>query len=579
MSIVGTPDQVLEAVQIMDPRLTANSAKNRQYGVFRGANQVTSRISNSTNFSNSSIIIDANPPSTGTYIDRKMYVRTVFRIVFTGTSTPGNVLLQAKGMRTAPGVSNGVSYLQSARAYPFSNICANAQIQLGNTLISSNLNSYQRALTRYMNDTDSQNLDYSLCPSYPDQYFEYASTDPSYLIQFSNRNPLGSSLANTVVSPRGSFWGCVITQNTATDAVVEMTVTEPFWLPPCLSHRDDTQLAFIGLQNLQMVFNLASRSGNIAYGLWSSAPDPTLSTINTINADVISSSGLFQYYTPPLTQSIPQSLNYSYSEVTNYITRFNDILAPASSQLLQFNAIQLNSVPDRVYIYISDADSNFTNETTDTFAVIESINVTFVNQDGLLNNMTQEQLYLMSLNNGCNLSYEQFTDRVGSVLCLSWGTDIAVASPLQSPGVRGQFNFSFQIRVRNQSRQNINPQINAVICQAGVLTISNNNVTRNIGVLNEQDVLQVLENGAEMPYTVSRNVYGGFKWSSIAKFFGKIPGLLRKGTNFLDKVGLSNPYVDLVKQGLTLSGNGRRKSRRVRGRGMLGRDELNDLLE
>ena len=50
MSIVGTPDQVLEAVQIMDPRLTANSAKNRQYGVFRGANQVTSRISKSTNF-------------------------------------------------------------------------------------------------------------------------------------------------------------------------------------------------------------------------------------------------------------------------------------------------------------------------------------------------------------------------------------------------------------------------------------------------------------------------------------------------------------------------------------------------
>ena len=578
MSIVATPDQMLEAVQIMDPRLTANASGNRKYGVFRGANQISSRISQSTNFSNSSIIIDANPPSTGTYVDRKIYVLTEWEIKFVGTSTPGNVLLQAKGMRTAPGVLNGVSYLQAPRSYPFSNVCATAQIQIGNTLISSNLNSYQRALVRYMNDTDSQNIDYSLCPSYPDQYFEYASTDPNYLIQFSNRNPLGSSLANTVVSPRGSFWGCVITENTAVSATVRMTVVEPFWLPPCLSARGDTQLSFIGLQNLQLVFNLASRSGNIAYGLWSSAVDPTLSTVTSISADLLAAQGQFQYYTPPLTQSIPQTLNYSYSEVTNYITRFNNTLAPGETRLLQFNAIQLNSVADRCYIYIGDADSSFTNESTDTFAVINSINVTFVNQDGLLNNMTQQQLYLMSANNGCNLSYEQWSDRVGSILCLAWGSDIAVASPLQSPGVRGQFNFSFQISVTNQSRKVITPQINAVICQAGVLTISNNNVSRNIGVLNEQDVLNVVESGVQVPFSPARNVYGGLKWGDIARFFKKIPQIIRKGTNVLDKIGLSNPYVDLVKQGLTLSGNGRHR-RRARGSGMLGRDQLNDLLE
>jgi len=575
---VATPDQVLEAVQIMDPRLTANASANRKYGVFRGANQISSRISQSTNFSNSSIIIDANPPSTGTYVDRKIYVLTQWELNFSGTSTPGNVLLQARGMNTDPGVSNGVSYLQAPRAYPFSNVCATAQIQLGNALISSNLNSYQRALVRYMNDTDSQNLDMSLCPSYPDQYFEYASTDPSYQIQYSNRNPLGSSLANTVVSPRGSFWGCKITKNTASEATVEMTVVEPFWLPPCLSGRHDTQLAFIGLQNMQLVFNLASRSGNIAYGLWSSAPDGSLSTITGISATLLGAQGQFQYYTPPLTQSIPMSLNYTYSEVTNYITRYNSTLAPGATQLLQFNAIQLNSVPDRVYIFISDADSNFTNESTDTFAVINSINITYVNQDGLLNNMTQQQLYLMSLNNGCNLSYEQWTNRTGSVLCLTWGSDIAVASPIQSPGVRGQFNFSFQVSVTNQTRLTINPQVNAVICQSGVLTIEQNNVSRNVGVLNEQDVLNVVESGVQIPFSPSRNVYGGLKWGDITAFFKKIPQVIRKGVTAVENLGVKNPYLDLVKQGLELSGNGRRP-RRHRGGGMLNREDLDNLLQ
>lgn len=578
------PIEPLNSVRVLDPRITINDNSNKTYGVFTGPGQNTFRTVTSTNFSNSNIVIDANPPSMQTYINRKVYINPRFRITFTGTSTAGNVLLQAPDLPTASGLATAgnVSYLNAPRAYPFAQICSAAQIQMGNCSISSNLNTYHRALMRYHNLVDSRNLDLSTTPSMLDQHFEYfVPAGNQSQIQYSNRNPLGSYIANVQEEPRGSFINCVVISNTATSAVVELEVVEPYWISPELYERGDEQVAFIGLNNMQFQFTLAARGGgNIANGLWSTAADPSLSVITSISADVLGCNAFINYLTPQLTQSIPRTVFYGYYEPTNYQTQSVAPLVAGTTTLLVMNAVQLNSIPNVAYIFVADKDSNFNYTKTDTFLSIDSINLTWENQDGLLNNASVSDLYQMSVRNGCNMSYRQWSYDCGSVLAIKFGSDIALGN-LDAPGKRGQYNFSFQIVVSNQTRLDVTPVINCVVMQEGVMSIENNSVVRSVGVLDSQTVLNTIESGHVVPYTASKSVYGGLSWSQIKNFFSStLPKALRTGINVASKIAPPQyqPYVKFADEGLKLVGHGRRR-RRARGGAMMSRGELEDLLQ
>lgn len=581
------PVEPLAAVRVLDPRITINNEANKTYGVFTGPQQNSWTQWNSTSFSDSSIQIDMNPPSQKTYINRKIYIETQFELNFTGTSTAGNVLLQAPGLPTSDGTvpAGNVSYLNGPRAYPFAQICNNAQVTMGNMLISTNLNTYHRGLMRYMNLVDQRNLDLSMTPSMLDQHFEYfVPAGLQNQIQYSNRNPLGSYIANPNEEPRGSFVGCVVTSNTPTSATVIMTVVEPFWVSPFLYERGDEQTAFIGLNNMQLYFSLSARGGgNLINGLWSTAVDPTLSVITNATASVISAKAFVNYLTPQITQTIPETCFYSYFEPTNYITQSVASIASGASGQLIMNAVQLNSIPNRVYIFIAERDNDFNYTKTDTFLSIDSINVTFENQDGLLNNASQFDLYEMSVRNGCNMSFRQWSYDCGSVLCISFANDLALSDALLAPGARGVYNFSFKINVTNQTRNSVVPALNCIVVQEGVMSIENNNVVRSVGVLNRQEVLNVIESGHTVGYNPPKTVYGGLSWADIKNFFkSTLPKALRTGVNVAAKIVPEQykPIVSFADQGLKLIGHGKRKPGRPRKRGgaMMSRRELEHLL-
>ncbi len=575
------PVEPLSAVRILDPRITINDQANKTYGVFTGPAQNTFRTVVSTNFSGSSILIDMPVPSMQTYINRKIYVNPVFTLTFTGTSVGGNVLLQGPDLPTSTGLvtPGNVAYYNAPRAYPFAQICSAFQLTLGNAVISSNLNTYHRALMRYMNPVEDRDLDLSMTPGMLDQHFEYfVAAGLQNRIQFSNRNPLGTYTANVQEEPRGSFIGCTVMSNTATSAVVELEVIEPFWISPCLWERGDEQVAFIGLNNMQMQFTLAGRGGgNIANGLWSTAVDPSISTITGVSVVVNSCQAYVNYMTPQLTQSIPRTVFYGYYDLTNYQTASQQVLAAGGTELYVMNAIQLNSIPGRVYIFVSDRDSNANYTIPDYFLSIQSINITWENQDGLLNSASVADLYQMSLRAGCNMSFRQWTYDIGSVLCIQWASDLNLNN-LDAPGKRGQYNFSFRISVFNQTNGPVYPTINCLVVQEGVLSIEQNSVIRSLGVLDSRTVLDTIETGTIAPYQKPKTVYGGFSWNSIKNFFrSTLPKALRSGVNVASKLAPAQyqPYLALADEGLKLTGHGKRR-RMVRHRGghMMSRGEL-----
>jgi hypothetical protein len=581
-SIEVSPTQ-LEAIKVLDPRLTLNSANNRKYGVLMGPGQNSFREVISTSFSNSNATILANPPSPQIGVSRLVFIGHRTRTTFTGVSQPGNVLLQT-AMPNANGIrpAGNVASLVSARNAPLNQILQNLTVTLGNASFSSNICSYHRALTRYHNLVDQRNINFSMSPSMPDPHFEYVSVPGSeYQWQYSARNPLGAMIDNPNEEPRGSFVGCKVISNTANEAVVEMFVVEPIWLSPFTFQRGDSQVALFGIGTLSLQMTFGSRAGPISYGLWSIGRDPTLSTINNVAVETLAVTSYWNYVTPQLTMNIPREMVYSYNEPTNYITAFQAPINPGQTQLLNFNSVQFSAVPQLIYIFVGKRASDTTYYDTDTFLSIQSISCTWQNQDGLLSSASVYDLYQNSVRNGCNMSYRQWTYDCGSVLCLEMGTDINLQNT-DAPGVRGLFNWSFQIGVLNQTNEPVVPEINCLVSLEGIVTITDSNsVIRSVGVLSQENVLQTIATGQIVPYTPPRNVYGGGWFDSVKSFFTKtLPKIARTGVNVASSLGVASPYLNLVDEGLKLSGNGRSRARlRRRGGAGMSRAELEDMLQ
>jgi len=201
--------------------------------------------------------------------------------------------------------------------------------------------------------------------------------------------------------------------------------------------------AFLGIQTMD--FNITF-IGNLAR-MWSHAAGTTLTSVTV---DLVTGPGsptmLFNYITPSSLQPIPpRGVVYPYYTINRFPT---DSLAPIASgaaQTLDSANIQLQSIPKRMYILARRKNSNETFLTTDTFFAIEGISVNWNNNSGLLSSATQQDLYRVSVRNGCNYSWPQWAGRTvdlgpgnpqrgltGSVLCLEFGRDIGLG-PMECP--------------------------------------------------------------------------------------------------------------------------------------------------
>lgn len=579
----------LRAVRVIDPVVDINAMANKTYAVYTAGTANSYQPISATSISNSSVQFQCNPPSAQTYVNRMVYMRMEWLLTFTSTNaTPGTFTLNAQGLATKAGVNPGLGNFDAPRCLPLASAIQSMSVNIGNAAISTNLNSYVRATQRYMNSVDDRNLGMSTSPSMLDQFWSYSPVTVNGTTyncgNGSNRNPLAGEFDNVQEGARGGFVGCVIESNTQNLATVRLTVVEPIFLSPFLTPTQQDEVALININNMNILLQLGGRgSSGLGAAIWSHA-DQLLIPGFTITADVKNATAYFNYITPLISQQIPRTVTYAYYEPTNYQnTPGQSLLAGASTQL-NFNAVQLQSVPGRVYIFVADRDSNFKPDgtTTDTFLSIDRINLTFKNQDSLLSNASQYELFQISRRNGCNMSYRQWAYDCGSVLCLEFGRDIQIGE-LDAPGVRnGTYNFSFTVTVTNQTNQTVTPTVNALIFLEGVMNIEDaNQVSRSVGVLSNSDVLAT-KGGALSPYVRPKNIYGGFGWGDIKSFFtGTVPRLLRGAIDIGSKVApvLAPQYAPafgVADQALRLTGHGRRK---MKGGAKLSKADMQDLLE
>jgi hypothetical protein len=530
--------QTLDTVRVVDPRCDLNSAARRTYKIIDGPQDISYVRISADGGASTNMTFTVNPPSTRVLVNRHMLLQTKFTLTFTGVATADNQrLINAAGL---PG-GTGQLKCDGPRAYPLANAIRSLQVTLNNDRMTQSVNRYWRAMTRYANSFDQQNLDQSTTPTFLDQTQQYAQGGSNS----GSRAPLGDYTDNLVVPPRGGWVDCQIVANpignTGTNlvATVELTCAEPIWLSPFLYQRQNQSSGLIGVQNCTIQVDLGGRSaggpgngsvpiaspvGGLAAALWShdqagfpGVNDPVTGVTVAVNEAFI----LASYLTPDMLTVIPPVNSYPYYEPQVYSPAVLGPTNPGDSTVLNMNAVQLNSIPSRVYVFVtrSDTDMRFTD--TDTYAALENVNISFDNRDSILSNATSYDLYQIAVKNGTNLSWPQWSSKVGGVLALDFGEDVPLRAN-QAPSLRGSYNLSMRVQAKNVSDVPQNLQLTVVVVSVGVITIANQNVVRSVGVLTTDDVLASKAQDA-LPWSPSGDIYGGAGiMDTIKNLFGKV---------------------------------------------------------
>lgn len=504
----------LKVQRVIDPRTDANAPGNRMYNVFEGAADIGyQNLSQDGGVSNTQLTFTLNPPSPRVFVDRRVMLSLTFQLNFSGTSAGvGQTLLQAAGLPTAVGVSGGTAFYDAPRAYPLAKAIQTIQFSLGNDRLGQNLGVYWYGLNRYSVDRETQDLWHSMTPTSLDQSLTYEQ-----LAGF-HRDPLRGygDFGSNEVCGRGGFIGAEIMSNSALGtssdtAVVQLYVTEMVDLSPFLFEKGRNDVGFIGVQNQSMTIMLGGKGtsalSGLAASLWSHSNNVGAGTLSGISVNVLNAQVRVSYLTPDPIMEIPRSLNYSYFEITYYPTTFSTPVTSGSQVVITQNNIQLQSIPSRILFWVAPQDASYTVNSTDTAYSINNLNLSFDNRDSLLSNASQEQLYQICVKNKTNSSWRQFTNDVGSFIALDFGEDIPLRAT-QAPGLRGTFNLRLTVTAQNNAPTSSIPTLSLVVIAEGVLSIIDQNVIRNIGVLSPQDVL----NSKQMPgkaYQSSGSVYGG----------------------------------------------------------------------
>lgn len=497
---------------LIDPRLNAlkQQQEKLKWAVPQGSSY-TNRVQHKANsYSNSGVSFNFNTQGANTLIDRRFYAKIQWKVVITGVPIAGSFLY-------TPEVS-------AVRDFPLTHICENMSLTLNGSSVSMNYADALAAFKRYNTDMDLTQVDLTGCPTMLDKYSSYADGI------LSNRNSLATYQSSGHEYGRGSFMLDSITNNIVGNAINEHSVTilfttvEPLFLSPLLYSSRHLDAGLLNVNNISVNMNFA---GNLER-VWSQHISPILAPFTTSSVVVSIGTGttavpelMIEYLNIPLveTQQIPKSVLYEYTRVETYSNNLSATLASGQSGTFVNNAIQLSSVPKKIYIYASTPRGSKTANDTDTFLTIDSLSLQYLNVAGQFSNMNKNDLFNLAVKNGVKMSFQEFSGKTsgklqnevvgltGSCLCLD-STDLALPSNISS-GVLVNSQLQFQIGLTNNSSFTQAVNLFVVVCNEGIFEIGEGTSTNNVGVISSEEVVRTRLEGEDVPKTHTKTGLNG----------------------------------------------------------------------
>jgi hypothetical protein len=314
---------------------------------------------------------------------------------------------------------------------------------------------------------------------------------------------------------------------------VAVASVEKLLLPPFIfSDQYEMSTGLFGVQNFQVQMNLTGPSRVFRVSTSKTILDsvgkvlaPFSAVVPTLAWGVGAFSGPWvtkpslavQFLTPSLDVPLPPKSIVPYMEFPRYIATPGTLIASSATYLtagedLQSQTITLPNIPDLLVIYVKPP--SYADPTNGDWSLpITSISMNFDNFSGLLSTMTQEQLYQMSLRNGVDMDWSEWSGLgnvpfassldqanvltnvgggqrglVGGPLVLKPGVDFPLSSG-QASGLVGNFTLQFNLKVQNFTGGPQTPNIYTVPISSGFFETIKGSSRIIKGVLTEQDIL------------------------------------------------------------------------------------------
>jgi len=308
-------------------------------------------------------------------------------------------------------------------------------------------------------------------------------------------------------------------------------VTEPVLISPFIFAGDEGQ-GIYGIQNLNAVYNLSS-TGNTAIRI-ANVPNRYTVVPTVTFVSVTQPSLLFQFLTPHPSDLLPSRNVVPYYELPRFVSSIGSVATNVVSTITS-SSLQLNQIPDKIYISVCKQVDNRLNTDADAFLAIQNISLNWNNSSGLLASATPQDLWRMSVENGINMSWVEWSGQAnanpletsqatiqtcGSILCLEFGKDIELKDDYYAPGSLGNFQLQFTVRTLNTSASTIaNLQLLTIVQNSGVFSLERGVSSSYLGVLTKSDVLEA-SRGVAIPYSDALRMVGGNRVGDFFKSLG-----------------------------------------------------------
>ena len=521
---MDTSLRAINHVKVVEPRIAID--QQRSLAVVSGPKESTFYRDISTSYSTSQVNHAINPPA-NSIMDSRLVAVWSIQLVFTGTVGSGNLLT--------------LGY-DAPRAYPISQTVGTTTISINGQSQSFNNSDMISALAHYVGDQDTKRY-MSGTGTMLDTFQQYSDSVNT------NQNPLASYGENSYQDTRGSLeW--TITANAPTTATVQMRIYEPLFVSPFTwGHRESPGIAGIQNLNVQFAINDLTRSfSHFTNGGSLTSVVPSFYAPPELHYNMLSPNNESNPYFPG------RNYVYPFFNVTPQVTSVGTLAAGASGTVTS-GVFQINTIPDRLYIFCrqQNADRNVT--TSDTFATINNINVTWDIRTGLMSNSTSNDLYRLSVGHGLDSTWSQWNRHQGSVLCLSMGQDIGLMEN-QAVGMSGQYQFSCTLNITNTSAASVNYSLYVLVVQPGVFITNGTQASFNTSLVSVEDILTARTGPTGSFSQLQESLPFGGSWfgdffGKVGRFFknavGAIPGTLNVASQILGKAA---PIVGLVNPGL-----------------------------
>ena len=382
------------------------------------------------------------------------------------------------------------------QAFPLNSCIQTLALTINGSTVTQNQAQLIQALARFNNTQHWREGMGSTTPVMLDYYSEYkdqfgvAGVPGTGGLLYSPFAPSGA----TIEPSRAGFGeGCSIFKNVSADGkVMTIEVCELLMISPLTTDRGAPALSNITYLQFQLTF-----MPRLAQYFLSQINEgnPNAFDVNSVTVDIVEPPSLiYSMITPSQTQmeQIPIVLNYPY---TRYVPQetVNINLAPAGTpgdtlQNIQATPIRITSIPNYLYLYVSNV--NYNNKLmTDSYSYcqISNVQVLFNNSSSLLANASIYELYAISKQNGYIRDFTSWAYRNGSIVRLSFNRDIMMNSGL-SEGVSVQTTLNISCTIKNLSSKAVSCVMTTITQLDGVASISPNCCQFIQSALNTEDV-------------------------------------------------------------------------------------------